>query len=104
MQNVAELLNDRDSKKLVFKCPGCRCSHCVNVKLNNAAQGPLWSWNGSLERPTLTPSILVEYGRDPRPDRPQRCHSFVTDGRIQFLSDCEHDFAGKTVNLESVEK
>jgi hypothetical protein len=27
------------------------------------------------------------------------CHSFVTDGRIQFLSDCTHELAGQTVDL-----
>lgn len=27
------------------------------------------------------------------------CHSFVTDGRIQFLADCTHDLAGLTVDL-----
>ena len=27
------------------------------------------------------------------------CHSFVTDGRIQFLGDCTHDLAGHTVEL-----
>lgn len=27
------------------------------------------------------------------------CHSFVTDGRIQFLSDSTHDLAGQTVDL-----
>ena len=27
------------------------------------------------------------------------CHSFVTDGRIQFLADCTHALAGQTVDL-----
>jgi hypothetical protein len=27
------------------------------------------------------------------------CHSFVTDGKIQFLSDCTHALAGQTVAL-----
>ena len=27
------------------------------------------------------------------------CHSFVTDGRIQFLGDCTHSLAGQTVDL-----
>jgi len=27
------------------------------------------------------------------------CHSFVTDGRIQFLGDCTHTLAGQTVDL-----
>ena len=27
------------------------------------------------------------------------CHSFVTDGKIQFLGDCTHELAGQTVEL-----
>lgn len=30
---------------------------------------------------------------------PYTCHSFVTDGRIQFLGDCTHSLAGQTVDL-----
>jgi hypothetical protein len=79
-----------------------------------------WGWNRSLELPTITPSIDVKsghfgsawkegdpcwctYNRD-NPDRPStficyRCHSFVTDGRIAFLTDCSHALAGQTVDL-----
>ena len=28
------------------------------------------------------------------------CHSFITDGSIEFLPDCTHELAGKTVPLE----
>ena len=27
------------------------------------------------------------------------CHSFVTDGLIQFLGDCTHALAGQTVDM-----
>ncbi len=30
---------------------------------------------------------------------PAVCHTFVTDGRIQFLGDCTHVMAGQTVDL-----
>jgi hypothetical protein len=33
------------------------------------------------------------------PGQPVVCHSFVTDGRIQFLEDCTHELAGQTVDL-----
>jgi hypothetical protein len=47
----------------------------------------------------FTPSILckVEFTHLDRPTK--ICHSFITDGKIQFLSDCTHSFAGKTVEL-----
>lgn len=31
--------------------------------------------------------------------RPQVCHSYVTNGRIQYLGDCTHELAGQTVDL-----
>ena len=34
---------------------------------------------------------------------PSVCHSFVTDGRIQFLADSNHALAGQTVDLPEVE-
>ncbi len=89
----------KNDELLRFKCPGCKTSHAVQ---HGSDFGPSWGWNGSLEKPTLTPSVLVTYpgadaGRDGAP--PAVCHSFVTDGRIQFLGDCTHALAGQTVEL-----
>lgn len=44
----------------------------------------------------ITPSVFA----DPRGARP--CHSFVTDGRIQFLTDSWHSLKGQTVDLPVV--
>ena len=82
-----------------FKCPGCKTTHWIQ---HGADSGPNWGWNGSLDRPTFTPPVLVTYngpdaGVPPAP--PAVCHSFVTDGQIQFLGDCTHDLTGQTVDL-----
>jgi hypothetical protein len=71
----------------LFQCPGCGYSHWVRDHGK-----PRWSIFG-LENnsPTVSPSILVR-GQ-------YRCHSFIRDGNIQFLSDCTHNLAGKTVEL-----
>lgn len=75
-----------------FVCPGCLTEHPVTIKAKDSR--PVWGWNGSTDAPTFTPSLLVE------PDRPQdRCHSFIREGRIEFLSDCHHKLAGRTVDL-----
>lgn len=75
-----------------FECPGCECSHSIPVS------GPrAWNWNGSTEKPTFSPSIFVNRG-SANPTAPV-CHSFVTDGKIQFLPDCSHKLAGQTVEL-----
>ena len=34
--------------------------------------------------------------------RPFTCHSFVTDGKIQYLNDCTHEYAGQTIELEDI--
>lgn len=74
---------------LMFWCPGCVEAH--NVR----AEGPhAWTVSGAEETLTIRPSILVT-GNGP----PRQCHSFVTDGSIQFLGDCTHALAGITVPI-----
>ena len=80
----------RGGKLYVFHCPGCEYGHPFEV---DAPDGAGWNWNGSLDRPTFTPSLLVNHGSE------SQCHSFVTDGKIQFLGDCRHKLAGQTVDL-----
>lgn len=96
-------------KTLLFWCPGCDEAHGIPV---DASRG--WTWNGDLDKPTVTPSIHAQFrlygperlpfhkyeGPNPPTEKADGCcHSFVTDGRIQFLSDCTHALAGQTVDL-----
>lgn len=83
---------------LVFLCPGCRDWHSVRVLPPHN-----WTWNGDLERPTLSPSVFVNAPHNAyrHPGKPS-CHSFVRDGMIQFLDDCEHELAGQTMELPEV--
>lgn len=74
-----------------FFCPGCEMVHSVNH-----SGGPQWDYNGNPASPTFTPSILVTM---PRKAGNEICHSFVTDGKIQFLGDCTHHLANQTVQL-----
>ena len=73
-----------------FQCPGCEYLHAARVK----GSEPVWGWNNDLVKPTFTPSIMVW-----RDDPTKRCHSFVTDGKIQFLTDSFHHLKGQTVEL-----
>ena len=95
---------------MAFWCPGCEQAHHVTVL---GSRGPVWGFNGDGDVPTFTPSILVQTGhfvqpngkhcdRSGDPEWPcdcMCCHSFVRDGRIQFLGDCTHALAGRTVDL-----
>lgn len=99
----AILAEASDGQRVLFRCPGCEDNHQVHVGT--------WSWNGDLEHPTFSPSLLVggvqwapgegfhKPSHDVAPGSPIVCHSFVTDGRIQFLGDCTHELAGSTVDL-----
>lgn len=61
-----------------------------------------WTFNGDMERPTFRNSMLARWNHGPARE-PRVCHSFVTDGRIEFLADCTHALAGKTVDLPDFE-
>jgi hypothetical protein len=71
--------------------------HAVNTTEN----GPRWTYNGNADAPTFSPSILVtaRWSTNDPTMKDDVCHSFVTDGRIQFLGDCTHKLAGETVNI-----
>jgi hypothetical protein len=99
---VHELADSRSEPKFThsFFCPGCRCGHGFNV---DPRWQPCWTFNGDLVRPTLQPSYLVRghLGKDKDGVSSYGvCHSFVTDGRITFLTDSTHALAGQTVALE----
>lgn len=84
-------------RRVSFWCPGCNDAHQVVVESPTG-----WGFNGDLEYPTFTPSVLVRYGHLPDGGpmgTDPICHSFVTDGRIQFLGDCTHALAGQNVAL-----
>jgi hypothetical protein len=66
------------------------------VSVPEGAQGPCWTFNGDQHNPTVQPSILVDK------DRPERrCHLFIENGNIRYLSDCHHALRGKTVPMEA---
>ncbi len=80
-----------------FDCPGCGYGHHVTTK-EYRGNTPEWDFNGGLDCPTVSPSLLVLASF---PDT--RCHSFIKNGKIQFLSDCFHELAGKTVDLPEID-
>ena len=91
-----KLASDLPDARYGFKCPGCKSYHQIPTSGDNA-----WGFNNNVDSPTFTPSILVNspQGRG-KPD--YICHSFVTDGRVQFLADCSHALAGQTVDLSDI--
>lgn len=79
-----------------YYCPGCKRNHSVPSKR--------WNWNGDFSLPTLSPSVRHFVPADPERNRQEKtfCHYFIRDGKIEFCSDCDHDFSGKTVDMENI--
>lgn len=111
MSALSPILRGLAGSQVAFWCPGCDEPHAIT------APGG-WTWDGNVDAPTFSPSILVTGGHyapdhegdcwctynakhpeDPSSFKCSRCHSFVRAGRIEFLSDCTHALAGKTVPL-----
>lgn len=97
-----------------FFCPGCSDFHTIGV---GNEVGPTWSYNQDPHFPTFSPSILYrskqlvmkdgvwtgEFLRDGNGNPLSHiCHSYVREGKIQFLMDCTHDLKGQTVELPEI--
>lgn len=100
MKVINELLNIDD--KLIgytAHCPGCDSLHVI---WTDYPGHPNWAFNGNSEKPSFTPSLLVRAPGHGDPKQ-RRCHSHITNGQWQFLQDCSHDLAGKTVDMLPVD-
>jgi hypothetical protein len=81
-----------------------------------SGEGVRWGYNGNPDKPTFTPSVLyqqdmwvppvtlenIEQWRAAPWEQHQEhwvCHTFITDGMVQFLGDCTHGLAGQTLPL-----
>lgn len=107
MKNLSPILRELGAGRLSFWCPSCNDAHQI---LYGTGPGPRWGYNGHVDLPTFTPSIKVTWREpsdnpaeqlDDSKDIEKCCHSFVTNGQIEFLPDCTHELAGKTVPLPS---
>lgn len=95
---MSKVLRSYPPTEMAFWCPACKCEHPYRVVPveGDQSQYPVWEWNGSMEKPTFSPSLLIfNRGRDSGTS----CHLFVREGRIEYCSDCPHEFAGKTVDM-----
>lgn len=89
-----------------FKCPGCGHKHQYATQgsdyvKNNPGRG--WEFNGDVNNPTFTPSLLNTWAWGPERIA-HRCHLFVRNGNVEFCSDCSHDKAGQTIALPELDE
>jgi hypothetical protein len=83
----------------VFWCPACDEHHSYQLGPGNRG----WQFDGNAESPTFTPSLLLKRSRADYEGCGPRCHLFVTAGKIAYCSDCEHEYAGRTVDMVPVD-
>lgn len=107
----------QDATHVMLHAPGPFWCRIIPVILKGKRAGTgCWSWNGDVEKPTLKPSLKT-WGPHATDEQMARikagenlkipdtvCHSWINDGRIQFLPDCTHELAGKTLDLLDVEE
>jgi hypothetical protein len=89
-------------------CPACDGPHYIRTarpRGDEKNQLPLWTFNGNMNSPTFSPSVLcytVPY-KDGKPIEPQvrktLCHYFITAGMIAFCGDNPHKLNAQTVPL-----
>lgn len=72
-----------------YMCLGCGYTHYFALK----TEGGHHTWNNDYEKPTVSPSLLQNFSED------KVCHSFIQNGKIQYLNDCWHHLKDQTVDL-----
>lgn len=102
-------LNHSGMEAYVFDCPGCKMQHMPVVgyeasykeRTLTAGRGaPQWGFNGDINSPTFTPSLLIREYEGQNVVRV--CHFFIKNGTIEFLNDCTHPLKGRTVPMAEV--
>lgn len=85
--------------------PGPIENRILPVMIGGRREGtPNWTWNGSVDQPTVKPSVLTKGGTYEGDAYTEHvCHSWINDGKVQFLGDCTHELAGQTVDLLNVD-
>ena len=88
--------SDKDPFNLAFHCPACKCSHALNTRKHLQ---PYWDIIVVGGKVSVSPSLLVRSGNGNT-----ICHLYIRDGVIDYLSDCTHKMAGKSVPLQLEEE
>ena len=95
MSKLLEEFEDANGRHgFLMWCPGCKTNHSVIV----SGEEPVWMWNGSHDATTFSPSIRVRWTFGEARE-PKVCHSFIRLGQWEYLGDCTHALAGKTVPM-----
>ena len=86
-----------------FYCPGCKHQHVYSI----CSDGSGWQFNGNMGKPSFTPSLLNSMKIKNEITgvydiEKERCHLFVTDGKIIYCGDCSHELSGQTIEMSEI--
>ena len=77
----------------LYFCEGCGYEHAFALN----SEGGHHSFNLDLDNPSVSPSLLQNFVPG------KTCHSYIKEGKIQYLSDCWHSLAGQTIELPEID-
>lgn len=83
------MIGNKDEFQWHIMCRGCGHVHAMAPHVH--------SFNNDFDKPTFSPSLLQNFNPD------KVCHSFVTNGKIQYLGDCFHELKNQTIDLPEIE-
>lgn len=103
--NKPEVPDEDYGEAYWFWCAGCTTHHRFTTKYakgevacneREGRKSPLWTFSGTLELPTFSPSLVY-----PDSDgKGTRCHLLLKAGIIEYLSDSTHQLAGQKVPVQ----
>lgn len=77
-----------------YWCAGCGHAHSVPAER--------WHWNGSIELPTLSPSVRHYYTKPGTNEEVTTCHYRIKNGQIKYCGDCPHKLSGQNMPLQEI--
>ena len=77
-----------------YWCVGCAHAHSVPAER--------WSWNKSIDVPTLHPSVRHYTTHPETKVETTICHYHLKAGVIEYCGDCQHDFKGQKIPLQDI--
>jgi len=93
----AKLENREGVDYLSFTPEGMRFPTTIPVIIKgNRDKANAWTWNGSLDKPTVRPSVRTKYAKE---GVMTEIHYWLNDGICDCLGDCKDGNAGKKLPL-----
>lgn len=95
---------EEDPNSYAFFCPGCQYGHGIRSARPPFAKPEVkiavWTFNGDVDKPTFAPSYVTGLPDvNGNPFMVKRCHCYIENGQIRFLTDCWHELKGQTVDM-----